>query len=178
MSNTGLLTVLIRDSNPTEADAIEQLRLAAWRSGFRGILPDHFLAAARGDPNGRRQLIESRQRDDGVDLVCVVDGEIVGWVSGGPTRDVDLDARAIRELYACYVQPPHWGRGLARGLLNAALEALEREQIIATTGWVLSANARMLKVMSGFGFEPDGGVRTFDAGVPVPLVRIRRPRLR
>ena len=123
---------------------------------------------------GRAKLIESRQSDDGVDLVCVVDDEIVGWLSGGATRDEDLQHSAVREIYACYVHPLHWRRGIARRLFQAALEKLEQGTTVGTTAWVLSDNLRIRALLSSFGFEVDGAQRSFDAGVPVSMVRLFR----
>jgi RimJ/RimL family protein N-acetyltransferase len=89
-----------------------------------------------------------------------------------------MNADSVRELYACYVHPAFWRHGLARALLLAALDKLDSDQPAVTTGWVLAQNERMLKLMSGLGFERDGAERYFDSGGLVPLVRIAKPRSR
>jgi L-amino acid N-acyltransferase YncA len=175
MANLAMTDAIIRASGPLDADAIEEVRLAAWKVGFRGILPSEFLEALRSDPQQRRQSIQSRQQQRGADLVSVVEDRVVGWVSGGPTRDSDMNADCVRELYACYVHPEFWRHGLARALLHAALAELESDRPAVTTGWVLARNERMLKLMNSLGFEPDGAERYFDPGGRVPLLRIVRP---
>jgi GNAT superfamily N-acetyltransferase len=177
MANLPMTDPIIRASEPADAEAIETVRIAAWKVGFQGILADAFLETLRGDARQRRESIQSRQLQNGADLVAVVEEHIVGWVSGGPTRDADLNAASV-ELYACYVHPEFWRHGLGRALLLAALEKLDGDRSAVTTGWVLARNERMLKLMRSLGFEPDGAERFFDSGGLARLVRTVRPRSR
>lgn len=176
--NSVVVNPIIRQSMPTDADAIEEVRIAAWKIGFRGILPKAILDTLQSQPHHRRQLIDSRQLLNGADLVSVIESKVVGWISGGPTRDSGMNAETTREIYACYVHPDYWRHGLARALMLAALDILERDNAAGTTAWVLARNDRMLRLTSSLGFEPDGAERYFDASGQVPLVRIVRSRLR
>jgi GNAT superfamily N-acetyltransferase len=100
------------------------------------------------------------------------DGEIVGFVTVGPTRPnptVGTPARD-RELWSIYVRASEYGSGLADRLLEAALPGETPAEL-----WVFRANDRARRYYSKRGFAPDGAHHTFGAGfghqVEIRMVR-------
>src|SRR5205823_282227 len=67
-------------------------------------------------------------------LVAEVGGELVGFVGVGPSRDAEGEA----ELYAIYLDPRHFGTGVGRALMDAAVERL-RELVGAEASRAFSA---------------------------------------
>jgi Sortase and related acyltransferases len=164
----------IRQCKPTDAEAVENLRIASWQAGFSGILPDRFLRNLTGDIERRRTDTIERGKI-GVDLVAFIDDELVGWASGGPNRDPDLNPHHYAEMYACYIKPGHWRSGIGRKLVIQALEALEQQRPQKITAWILCDNIRSRELAHSLGFVLDGAERIYDdAGIAVAMVRYAR----
>jgi L-amino acid N-acyltransferase YncA len=164
----------IRPCKPTDAEAVENLRIASWQAGFSGILPDRFLQGLTGDIERRRTDTVERGKI-GVDLVAFIDDELVGWASGGPNRDPDLNPEYCAEMYACYIKPGRWRSGIGRKLVIQALETLEQQRPQKITAWILRDNIRSRELAHSLEFVPDGAERIYDdAGVAVTMVRYAR----
>lgn len=134
------MAAIIRDALVEDADAIGRVHVAAWRAGYRGMMPDAFLDSL--DEKARaarwRERLSVRPREART-LVAIVDDELVGIASIGPARD-EVGSRG--ELYMINVAPSAWGKGVASALLASATSGLvllgHREAIL----WVLRQNAR------------------------------------
>ena len=165
----------IRPAGPADAGDIEQLRVAGWQTAYRGILPDAYLDRMRLDVPRRRTLLAARAAA-GVESVAVQAGAIVGWVAGGPTRDASRAGPGQGEIYACYVQPEWWGRGVGRLLMTHAVSALAGAGLDDVTLWVLEDNHQARRFYEACGFQPDGTRQLLDLGGPVPEVRYQLTR--
>ncbi|HEX7404689.1 MAG TPA: GNAT family N-acetyltransferase, partial [Candidatus Nanopelagicaceae bacterium] len=81
--------------------------------------------------------------------------KILGFAYMGPCRDGDLVEQDVFELYAIYLSPEVWGKGIGGKLLNAAVaEMPDTSRSISL--WVLSGNLRGRAFYESHGFEPDG----------------------
>ncbi|HEX2189538.1 MAG TPA: GNAT family N-acetyltransferase [Longimicrobiaceae bacterium] len=109
--------------------------------------------------------------------VGVVDGELVGFASVGTSRDADAVPPRTGELYALYLDPRFWGRGMGCALWNAALQVLLADEFTEVTLWVLEANARGRDFYERVGFQLDeGAVKVLEReGAELPEVRYRMP---
>jgi GNAT superfamily N-acetyltransferase len=103
-------------------------------------------------------------------LVAEVDGEIVGFVGVGPSRDEPGEG----ELYAIYLDPAHFGTGVGRALMQAAVGRLRELGYAEATLWVLDGNVRAERFYRLAGWRRDDVFRTERFGdVPVGEVRYR-----
>ena len=105
-------------------------------------------------------------------LTVVADeqGEVVGFVSVGPSRD----ERGIGELYAIYVHPDWWGTGAGRALIERGETDL-RSHYAEAVLWVLEDNPRARSFYEAAGWSPDGAVKSDERwGVRAPEVRYRK----
>ena len=147
---------------------------AGWREGYRGIVPEYYLE----DLPVSRWLREMKNglanpRGDAFTRIAEVDGGFAGYCFvAAPGREVADDSNEA-ELVAIYVYSRHWGQGVGRALLEAALAETTRlgyEEIVL---WTFARNERALRLYRAAGFEPDGATRPF---VPVgtETVRLRR----
>ena len=166
--------IAIRPSVPEDAEAVEGLRIAGWRTAYRGIIPDDFLDGLPADAARRRRHITELPAQT-TDSVATEDGAVVGWVACGPCHDPDRPGSGQGEIFACYVHPSVWRRGVGRLLMEHALEVLAAAGRGDVTLWVLEANDRARRFYETFGFAPDGKRMLREFGVPVPEVRYRRP---
>jgi GNAT superfamily N-acetyltransferase len=163
----------IRSSVPEDAEAVERLRLAGWQTAYRGIMSDGYLDSLVSDVARRRRHIEDLP--EGItDLVAAADGAVVGWIAAGPSRDPARSGPRYGEIFACYVHPDWWRKGVGRLLMGRAVEVLTEAGRDDITLWVLEANERARCFYAQFGFEPDGARKMWDRGETAPEVRLRR----
>ncbi len=92
-------------------------------------------------------------------LVAVRDGEVVGFVHGAPTRDDDLDAARVGELFMIYVSPDAWGTGAGRRLIATFVERIRAAGFSECVLWVLDDNPRARRFYEASGWRLDGGVK-------------------
>src|SRR6266511_3712512 len=88
----------------------------------------------------RERLADPANR--ATNLVVEQMGAIAGFASLGRTRDDDVDRARVGELWAIYVDPMVWDRGIGTALFARALEELRAQGLAELVLWVLTANDR------------------------------------
>jgi ribosomal protein S18 acetylase RimI-like enzyme len=166
----------VRAAQLDDAAAIGLVHVRSWQAAYAGHFPQEFLDAL--DPAARaegwRRILGAQQRDRQTDLVAGFDGQVGGFASVGPSREDD--AGGVGEVYAIYVLPELWGRGLGRQLMAAALDALAELGFDAATLWVLEDNHRARRFYETGGWSTDGATKVDDGlGFPIAEVRYHRP---
>ena len=148
----------VRPAHADDAQTIAEVHVASWQHAYRGMLPSELLDGLSVPSRAQRWR---RQLGDVQGPRTWVAGEPVrGFVSVGPSRDDDADADTA-ELYALYVHPAAWGRGLGSRLLTAALEVVDDPMTL----WVLEANERARRFYERHGWRAEAGdARRRDAG--------------
>jgi ribosomal protein S18 acetylase RimI-like enzyme len=152
----------LRPGGPADLPAMAEVFLAAWRGGYRGVVPDTVIDAWTPE-SARAELAGG----DGLDVVALDDaGTVIGFARYRPDSGY---------LASLYVAPSAGGRGAGRALLRHALDAMPGRDV---TLWVFEGNARARDLYARAGFEPDGG-RLTDPRWRTPQIRLHRsPRLR
>lgn len=162
----------VRDAVPDDAARIAEIHVASWRAAYAGILPDDRLAAL--EVAAFRRWREARLAGGFVprSVTLVVEDATgpVGFADVGPARDDDVPAAG--EVYAIYLDPPAWGRGLGGQLLRAAAGALRARGFEAGVLWVLEANARARGFYEAMGWVDDGR-RTFASVLDLQVLEVR-----
>ncbi|MEW1657397.1 GNAT family N-acetyltransferase [Streptomyces sp. NPDC093707] len=169
-----------------DVDAVAAVRVRGWQAAYRGLMPPAYLdAMSVAEDAGRRREWFARRRPEVWELVAERDGEVVGWLTAGPSRDADLApgegelAKArppAAELMALYVAPSLIGTGIGRALLEAGTDRARARGFGALYLWVVRGNARAQRFYERAGFMPDGAEQADDvAGWRVPELRYRRP---
>jgi ribosomal protein S18 acetylase RimI-like enzyme len=145
------------------------------RVAYRGLFSAEELA--RIDPLDRA----NRWRDhvtggSSTTLLAETDGQPVGFVDFGVSRDEDLAPGSFGEVMAVYVRPEAWGRGVGRLLTREALDRLQSDGMDPVVLWVIEANRRAVGFYERLGFVRDGAIRHREMfGTPSTVVRFRRP---
>jgi len=129
---------LVRPAEIGDAAAIARVHVASWRSTYRELLPDEFLASLdkAGYEDRWRRILE-----DGSSRVYIAaDGrEVVGFASGGPERAGESGYEG--ELYAIYLLRDAQRRGHGRRLVQAVVGGLRGLGLRDMIVWVLRDNA-------------------------------------
>lgn len=150
----------MRVAGARDAGGIAGVHVRAWQEGYRGLLPDELLDMLSVSERERQwyERLSGASREWVRTLAALQGGRIVGFCSiAAPSRDADAGPRTT-ELAALYVDPDHWGEGIADALMHATLELLvaSRARWQVMTLWMLEGNARALAFYRRYGFAPDG----------------------
>jgi ribosomal protein S18 acetylase RimI-like enzyme len=158
----------VNDLRPATGDdlrALAEVFVAAWRGGYRGVIPDDVVDAM-DTHTAAAELSPSLIAADRTTVVALdATGAVVGFTIFGPDRDRDAGY-----LASLYVSPTAGGRGVGRSLLDAAIEAMPGVDI---TLWVFAENVRARRLYERSGFEADGAELT-DPRWRAAQVRYRR----
>jgi len=162
--------VTIRRQTVADVAAVSQVRARTWRAAYDGIVPAAFLDSFEPTPEsiardeerflGRGNQVHS--------FVALIDETLVGFVVAGPDRDLGPPAG---EVWAIYVDPLHWGRGIGNELLDSALRALRGSGRNPIALWVLEENRPARAFYEHAGFVPAGERRRIDLGAPLPEIK-------
>lgn len=130
------MTILVRNALETDLQQIVETHVSCWQETYRGIMPDELLDNLNLE--GRRKYWESRLKDNYMNFVAEVDGQVVGFACCGPNREALKDYDA--EVYAIYLKAAHHGKGLGQGLWLRCIEVLTIEEYQKVIVWVLKDN--------------------------------------
>jgi ribosomal protein S18 acetylase RimI-like enzyme len=129
---------MVRPAELNDAAEIARVHVATWRSAYRGLLPDEFLASLSEEHYSERW---GRVIGEGQNRVFVVEeGEaLAGFASGGRERAGETGFAG--ELYALYVLDEAQRRGHGRELVRAVARALSELKLRDMIVWVLRDNS-------------------------------------
>jgi ribosomal protein S18 acetylase RimI-like enzyme len=160
----------VREATIADAVAIARVHVASWQVAYRELIPASRLAtftvpartAAWRHNLGRRSEVFTDVFDDG-------DDGIVGFASFGASRELP----GWGEIWAIYVAPEAWGRGVGSALFADAMATLAARGLARVMLWVLEGNERALRFYQGSGFVLDGARKVEDG---LAQLRLRRGR--
>lgn len=170
--------MLIRPATVDDARALAAVHVASWQAAYRGLLPADYLDQL--EPGQRlamweRFLAATDWPRRGTLVAETGTGDLVGFASVCPARDAMTGRATTGELTGIYVVPAHWGTGVGRALMTAAVARLREAGFAQATLWVLHGNMRARRFYELAGWTADGTEKeVVVAGVPVTEVRYRR----
>ena len=166
--------VHMRRARREDARAIAEVHVKTWQHAYRDLLPHDLLAGL--DVDARERFWRSELGVMPADrMLWLADsaGEVAGFASVGPSRDADAPA-SVGEIYAIYVLPECWDRGVGADLLRRAEHDLREHGYAAATLWVLAGNERARRFYERAGWWLDGERTERIGDVEVDEVRYRR----
>lgn len=169
---------IVRRAVPEDAARIAEIHISTWQVAYRGQLPDAFLDGLSQTLDRRREWwrgeIATPRSPSHQVWVAEVDGEVAGFIGIGPANDRDVGP-SVGEVYAIYVEPRFWDRGIGRALFAKAVAELRAQGFRAAVLWVLGTNERARRFYAIAGWRTDGGFKTETrpGGVELNEVRYR-----
>lgn len=182
----------IRSATPTDASAIADIHVAAWRIAYRGIMADSVLAEL--DPESRARSWERNLRDESSPMSCRVvvdhDGRILGFGGTCPPRDPaevleriprpHLGAGAesecgpgeLGQLAFINCHPDAFGTGAAQVLFAALEDDLRAAGYARAYLMVAEGNARAMRFYAKQGWTRSEILHTFDGVSPAVTERL------
>jgi GNAT superfamily N-acetyltransferase len=158
----------IRQATIADVAAIARVHVDSWRTTYKGLLPDDYLANLtyeQREPRWREIL----SKPVGHSLVYVAEdhaGNIGGFASGGPERSGDPVYTG--EVYAIYLLERWQGQGVGRQLTITLVRQLIQRGFTSLLIWVLADNPsrRFYEALGGQPvrdrLEMTGGVEVMD----------------
>lgn len=130
----------IRDAKICDAAAIAHVHVETWRSTYRGIVPDEYLAGLSVDKRRAfwEQIIQSLPTAQHLLVAVDESSRVLGFSNGGPNRDPNLPYAG--EVLAIYLLQEYQGRGIGRSLFQASVDRLVQSGFSNMVLWVLADN--------------------------------------
>jgi ribosomal protein S18 acetylase RimI-like enzyme len=156
--------VHIRRAREEDARGMAEVHVRTWRHAYRNLLPAEVLHGLDVDARENwwkteiHVVPESRRP-----WIAESGDEVGGFVSVGPSRDA-LASPTTGEVYALYVDPECWDRGVGRNLLAHGQKDLVEHGYSDATLWVLVDNQRACAFYEAAGWRADGSERIEHVG--------------
>jgi ribosomal protein S18 acetylase RimI-like enzyme len=148
------VSVEVRPATLDDVEEIVEVAVRSWQEGFRGIVPVEIDPREEWGPNRVRARLAGG--DGGVlRAVGELDGRVRGFMVFGQSRDSDADL-TVGEIWALYVHPEAWRRGVGRALVEHALGELGGAGFREATLWTLAESEPARAFYEACGFRPDG----------------------
>jgi GNAT superfamily N-acetyltransferase len=164
---------LVRPARDADAEQVAAVHANSSQAAYQALAPE----AHQSLPMERRRAFWREAIEFGEPLVQVAldAGRIVGFAGFDRSRDPKSKA-TTGEIWAMYVLPSHWGRGVGLALWDATREALVEEGCTDVTLWLPLCNERALRFFELAGFKRElGSAKTaMLGGVKLEEIRLRR----
>jgi len=151
--------VRVRGATPEDASGIARVTVASWQGAYAHLFPADALRRLDDEVDRRTEQWTGWLHGTlpgWLTLVAVSGYDIVGFVSGGPSREADADATQVGELGAIYVLPSAWGQGVGQLLMGEFMEQLRVSGFEVARLWVLEDNPRARRFYEAAGWTLDG----------------------
>jgi len=130
---------LIRVATPADAPAIAQVRVYAWRTTYKGMIPDAYLAAMKVEDSAAlwEKILTAAPNSASV-FVAENSGGIVGFAAGNKLAEPKhgLDA----ELTAVYLVRDAQRAGIGRRLVGTVAASQRAHGATGLIVWVIAGN--------------------------------------
>ncbi|HET7409737.1 MAG TPA: GNAT family N-acetyltransferase, partial [Paracoccaceae bacterium] len=141
-------------------------------AAYRGLIDDAVLDDLNEDALAGEWAAEIETPDEPRRhlLVAELDGAVAGYARCGPAEGGPAHTA---EVYGLYVHPGYWRRGVARALLEVALERLRTDGFERAMLWVAQGNTRARLAYERLGWRAanDGQTSDFHGAVEVRYAR-------
>lgn len=151
-------SVELRDATAADAHAIATLLVQSWRTAYRGLLPDDVLAGLSIPEREQfwSEFLSARPPRTRA-LVATIAGAVIGFAATGPPLvPADRADPTLGDLYALYLAPDVWRRGIGTRLHAAALDGLRSCGFTHAGLWILDTNERALHFYQRLGWTDTG----------------------
>ena len=173
------MRVTTRSADVGDAEAIATVHNAGLRASYRPLIPDRIAHLVLDPPEvapripGWRRCLERTRVS--TTLVACDGAAVVGFCTlrsapGGRAEG------ATGEIWALFVHPSHWRRGIGRLLCERSLADARTRGFARVELWELESNETARQFFYSMGFRADGETRIFleRAGCSLRELRYRR----
>ncbi|MDZ7816553.1 MAG: GNAT family N-acetyltransferase [Planctomycetota bacterium] len=163
----------VRLATVQDARKLAVIHVDSWRAAYTGLVPDKKLASlsyAKREKSFRDSLAHGREET----WIAEQGDEPVGFATIGPCRDEDTAPSVIGEIWAIYLLPEKWRKGIGADLCRHAEGLLANRGFVCINIWVFRENRSARIFYEHMGYEPDGAQRELNIGKPLTAVRYEK----
>ena len=157
----------IREACLADAEELVSIQISCWKTAYQGLVDSSILDGIDETLWLERRLVFLK-REDCVRKVACLNGRIVGFCDGGPSRETRFSDAG--EVFSLYVRSGEQGSGLGGVLFRTVCEELKRKGFPRLMVKTLLSNSKsrrfyekMGAVFSGESFFEMGGKRFLEA---------------
>lgn len=163
----------IRPATQRDAKAVAEIQVSVNQVAYQGLVPDADINSMR--PNERLAFWRDAIEYGEPQVQVALDGEtLIGFVGFDRSRDKGTKP-TVGEIWAIYVLPAYWDKGVGLALWDAAREGLQEEGCTQVTIWLPVGNERAVRFHELAGFKREmSSLKT----VPMGTVKIEEIRLK
>ena len=161
----------IRAARLNDARALAEIHSSAWKTAYRGIVPDTILDNISADERQKRfeqALSEGREEN----FLIFADGKPVGLMCIGACRDEDKDDSCVK--YGVLPVAEYWNKGIGSYFMDWGLNELKNRGYKKATLWVLEENLNARRFYEKLGFEHDGRAKELTIGKRLTELRYEK----
>lgn len=114
--------IIIRKATIDDAEKTIDINIKVWNTTYKDLIPQDVIDKLQVKTNERIENVKKHIRERQNYYVALVDGEVVGYNSFGPTKDENY--KDSGEIYAAYVLDQYQSIGLGRKLAIACMKDL------------------------------------------------------
>jgi ribosomal protein S18 acetylase RimI-like enzyme len=149
------MTVSIRKARLEDAAGIAHVHVDSWRTTYKGLVPDAYLAGLSEERSLQRWQGYLEQPDSFLFVSESSPGNINGFIAAGENRLAGSEYKG--EIHAIYLVQSAQRKGAGRMLFFNAVETLCSRRIFSMLLWVLKENFPSRKF-----YEAMGGIYLFE----------------
>jgi GNAT superfamily N-acetyltransferase len=166
--------LVVRAARLSDARAIAEVSVASRRWSYRDLLAEADLDALSVEETTADFAQGLAELPPGAAVFLLEQaGRVVGYVYVLPSPDADVPAWTS-DLGSLYVTEEVAGTGVARALMEAAVEHARTAGHGLITTWVREENGRARRFYEKYGLRPDGAERSGPHAVlPIEIHEIR-----
>jgi GNAT superfamily N-acetyltransferase len=156
--------MFIRPATPDDAERLASVHVEAWKSAYRGQVPDEYLDALT--VQGRLDLWRKLLADTTASTVILVlvDGDLPIGFAYCTTHRTEPAGDPTGELASMYLDPRVWRQGGGRLLMASAIEWFTTMACREATLWVLDTNTGPRRFYEALGWKCDGSQNPVELG--------------
>jgi GNAT superfamily N-acetyltransferase len=159
---------MLRQAWADDAEAIEEVRVAAWKVAYTNFMPAEFLSRLHPSHHvdSLREKLSFQTASYRV-FVAQQGERVVGFFTlGQPRYEATAD---VLELWALYVSPEHWRKGIGGRLLEKTVHVASSMGCKRLELWCLQGNQPAQLAYEKAGFRLSGAERTSSKLTGLPL---------
>lgn len=155
----------VRAATKDDVDEIIRIQADTWRAAYAELVPAAALERLSG-PAARQAWTEAVAAGDGHHVLVATEGEwTVGFCAAAPADAEEPGVAAHQAQIVALLVESRWGRrGHGRRLLGAAFDLLAADGAESAIAWLPERDVASRACYDRIGWDPDGTVRTLDAG--------------
>jgi ribosomal protein S18 acetylase RimI-like enzyme len=160
----------LRHAIPDDAMAVAKVHVNSWRSAYRSLVPDDRLAKL-----DHTRVAESFRKSislgsEDIYIVEEID-TVIGFLALGRCRDSDVDQGVTGEIYAMYLVPEQWRKGIGQSMWREGERIFKSRGYSQVVLWVFEVNEQGRRFYEAMGFATDGASRVLNIGAPLDAIR-------